>query len=239
MLLLAVDTSGRQGGITLARGSANEFEFVDSSAIQGGTFSAELIPQMSELLSRHNFCAQNLEALVAVTGPGSFTGLRVGLTAVKGLAEALDLPVAAVSSLELLASSMTRSYLALPPSAVLLAIIDAGRNEVYAGIYEQEGADVLKREEMLLSIPEALELASTSNLRLITSDPALAAKSSQIELVPYPGSEAAAKLGLQKLVAEDTVDILALDANYIRKSDAEYLRKMQKNLKTGSRAVSE
>jgi tRNA threonylcarbamoyladenosine biosynthesis protein TsaB len=227
MLLLAVDTSGRQGGITLARGSAEDFEIIESSAIQGGTFSAELIPQISELLARHDLSAQDLEALVAVTGPGSFTGLRVGLTAVKGLAEALNLPIAAVSGLELLAFCANRRGQQQPSAvpAPMLALIDAGRDEVYAGIYEQQGASVLKREEMLLSASEAQEFTSKGSFRAVTSDMAIVAKFSHIETVPYPGSSTAARLGLRKLLAGDTVDVLALDANYIRKSEAEYLRK--------------
>jgi tRNA threonylcarbamoyladenosine biosynthesis protein TsaB len=228
MLLLAVDTSGRQGGITLARGSASKFEVVESAAIQGGTFSAELIPQISELLTRHSLSVRDLEALVAVSGPGSFTGLRVGLTALKGIADALQLPIAAVSALELLAFCATSERVALPPPAVLLTLIDAGRNEVYAGIYERQGTTVLKQEELLLAIPEALMLAAKGKLRAITADPAIAAVFHQIETVTYPGSEAAARLGLQKLLAEDTVNVLVLDANYIRKSEAEYLRKMQR-----------
>lgn len=228
MLLLAVDTSGRQGGIALARGSASKFEVVESAAIQGGTFSAELIPQISELLTQHSLSVRDLEALVAVSGPGSFTGLRVGLTALKGIADALQLPIAAISALELLAFCATSERVAQPPSAVLLALIDAGRNEVYAGIYERQGPTVLKQEELLLAIPEALMLAAKGKFRAITADPAIAAAFPQIETVTYPGSEAAARLGLQKLLAGDTVDVLALDANYIRKSEAEYLRKMQR-----------
>jgi tRNA threonylcarbamoyladenosine biosynthesis protein TsaB len=231
MLLLAVDTSGRQGGITLARGSASEFQIIESSEIQGGTFSAELIPQISGLLARHKLSAQGLDGLVAVSGPGSFTGLRVGLAAIKGLAEALNLPIATVSMLELLAFSAASDHAELPSSAVLmpiLALIDAGRNEVYAGIYEQRGNEVHKYDESLLSLSEAQVLGSRGEFRAITSDQAIAAKFSHSQIMEYPGSQSAAKLGLQKLLAGDTVDVLALDANYIRKSEAEYLRKMQR-----------
>lgn len=234
MLLLAVDTSGRQGGITLARGSASEFQIIESSGIQGGTFSAELIPQISGLLARHNLSAQDLEGLVAVSGPGSFTGLRVGLTAVKGLAEALNLPIAVVSALELLAFCAASDHVESAiggfsaVSRPILALIDAGRNEVYAGIYEQKENKIHKRDESLLFLSEVQELANRSEFRAITTDEAIAAKFSHCEIMAYPGSQAAAELGLQNLLAGDTVNVLALDANYIRKSEAEYLRKMGK-----------
>ncbi|PYY14952.1 MAG: tRNA (adenosine(37)-N6)-threonylcarbamoyltransferase complex dimerization subunit type 1 TsaB [Acidobacteria bacterium] len=215
MLLLAVDTSGRQGGITLARGAADQVEIIESAYIQGGTFSAELIPQISDLLSRHQLAVQQLQGLVAVTGPGSFTGLRVGLTAVKGLAEVLKIPIAAVTSLELLlAASSARNG--------MMAVLDAGRGEVYAAI--ENGV----REEMLLSLEEAISLAKSRNLQVLAAEPNIATKFDQSKLVTYRSTEIAARIGYSKLCAGETVDVLALDANYIRRSEAEYMQKMRK-----------
>jgi tRNA threonylcarbamoyladenosine biosynthesis protein TsaB len=213
MLLLAVDTSGRQGGITLARGNGDQVEIIESASIQGGTFSAELIPQISDLLRRRQLTPGHLQGLVAVTGPGSFTGLRVGLTAVKGLAEVLKIPIAAVTSLELLlAASATQKG--------MLAVLDAGRGEVYAAI--QNGL----REEMLLSLEEAVGLAKSRNLHVLVAEPNVAAKFDQSKLVTYRSTETAARTGYSKLLARETVDVLALDANYIRRSEAEYMQKM-------------
>jgi len=215
MLLLAVDTSGRQGGVTLARGVGDQVEIIDSASIQGGTFSAELIPQISELLRRHQFAPQQLQGLIAVTGPGSFTGLRVGLTAVKGLAEVLRLPIAAVTSLELLLE-------ASGAESGVMAVLDAGRGEVYAAVQSRA------REEMLLSLNEVVALAKSRNLTVLAVEPSIAAKFEQARLVTYRGTEVAARVGYSKLVAGETVDVLALDANYIRRSDAEYMQKMKK-----------
>jgi len=215
MLLLAVDTSGRQGGVTLARGVGDQVEIIDSASIQGGTFSAELIPQISELLRRHQFAPQQLQGVIAVTGPGSFTGLRVGLTAVKGLAEVLRLPIAAVTSLELLLE-------ASGAESGVMAVLDAGRGEVYAAVQSRA------REEMLLSLNEVVALAKSRNLTVLAVEPSIAAKFEQARLVTYRGTEVAARVGYSKLVAGETVDVLALDANYIRRSDAEYMQKMKK-----------
>jgi len=215
MLLLAVDTSGRQGGVTLARGNGDQIEIIESASIQGGTFSAELIPQISDLLRRRQLTPGHLQGLVAVTGPGSFTGLRVGLTAVKGLAEVLRIPIAAVTSLELLlAASGTQKG--------MLAVLDAGRGEVYAAI--QNGV----REEMLLSVEEAVGLAKSRNLQVLVAEPNIAAKFDHAKLVTYRSTETAARTGNSKLVAGETVDVLALDANYIRRSEAEYMQKMRR-----------
>ena len=215
MLVLAVDTSGRQGGITLARGNGGQVEIIESASIQGGTFSAELIPQISDLLRRHQLSPQQLQGLVAVTGPGSFTGLRVGLTAVKGLAEVLGIPIATVTSLELLLEASGNEE-------ATMAVLDAGRGEVYAAVRNRAG------EEMLLSLEEALALAKSHDLQVLTAEPNVTAKFDQAKLVPYRSTEVAAKVGYAKLLAGETVDVLALDANYIRRSDAEYMQKMKK-----------
>jgi tRNA threonylcarbamoyladenosine biosynthesis protein TsaB len=216
MLLLAIDTSGRQGGITLARGKDGIVDIIESAPIQGGTFSAELILQISELLSRNNLTPQQLEGLVAVTGPGSFTGLRVGLTAVKGLAEALTLPIATVTSLEALLAASGREEQSM-------AVLDAGRGELYIAFLAGS-----QREELLLSLSGALEFAKSRNLRIVVADAALAAKLEDSETVSYRSSEVAAQIGCKKLLAGDLVDVLALDANYIRKSEAEYLQNLKR-----------
>jgi tRNA threonylcarbamoyladenosine biosynthesis protein TsaB len=216
MLLLAIDTSGPQGGITLARGRDSLVDIIESASIQGGTFSAELIPQISELLSRYNFTPQQLEGVVAVTGPGSFTGLRVGLTAVKGLAEVLNLPIATVTSLEALLAASGREERSM-------AAFDAGRGEMYVAF--RAGSE---RKELLLSLSDALDLAKSRNLKIVVADAALAAKLAHSEVVSYCSSEVAAQIGCKKLLAGDVVDVLALDANYIRKSETEYLQKLKR-----------
>lgn len=215
MLLLAIDTSGRQGGIALARGE-DRVEIVESTPIQGGTFSAELIPQIADLLAKYSYSAKNLQALVAVTGPGSFTGLRVGLTAVKALAEVLGIPIATVTSLEILLAAA-----ADPDSAMV--VLDAGRGELYVAT-QTNG----KREESLLTAAEAAAIASSRTLRVVAAEASVASKFPKSDLIQYCSTEVAARLGFDKLRARDTVDVLALDANYIRKSEAEYMHKLKK-----------
>ena len=110
MLLLAVHTSGKNGSLALARVTAGRPEagIVEAVPLAGGTFSAQLIPQISALLEKHGFSKKDLAAFAAVSGPGSFTGLRVGLAAIKGLAEGLQKPVATVSLLEAVAKIRRR-----------------------------------------------------------------------------------------------------------------------------------
>src|SRR3954462_8638038 len=105
MLLLVIATSGRDGSITLACGieGDSEVSIIGAAPLAGGTFSAQLVPQIAALLEEHGFDKSDIGAFVAVSGPGSFTGLRVGLAAIKALAEILEKPIVPVSLLEVIA----------------------------------------------------------------------------------------------------------------------------------------
>ena len=221
MLLLVIDTSGRNGSLGLARaaGSAPQIEIIEEVPLTGGTFSAQLVPQISALLSKHGFNKNDLSGLVVVSGPGSFTGLRVGLAAVKALAEVLQQPVAAVSRLEAVArSGATRG--------VVLAALDAGRGEVYAGDYELDDADrpaTAKSRERLLRLEELLSEAKGKTVITPDSAPAkaLGAGGAVCQLISHPGSDIVARIGWERIQRGQVVRPEDLDANYIRRSDAE------------------
>ena len=131
MLLLAVDTSGKNGSLALARVGPRptEIDVLETVPLTGGAFSAQLVPQIAALLEKHGHSKSDLGAFAVASGPGSFTGLRVGLAAIKALAEALQKPIAAISLLEAVASSSSAR-------GRVLAALDAGRGDVYAGDYE-------------------------------------------------------------------------------------------------------
>lgn len=219
-LLLAIDTSGKNGSITLARVAAGrpEVEIVETVPLAGGTFSAQLIPQISALLEKHRYNKKDLAAFAAVSGPGSFTGLRVGLAAIKALAEILHKPIAAVSLLDAVAQS-GRSC------GRVIAVLDAGRNEVYVGDYEisgEQGPPRIRRE-CLLSREEFI--AEAKGNQVVTPDAALAefllSVGIQCEHVTHPGSAVVARLGWERILRGGTVRPEDLEANYIRRSDAE------------------
>jgi tRNA threonylcarbamoyladenosine biosynthesis protein TsaB len=219
MLIFAIDTSGTSGGITLAEASEGTFRAIESTPIAGGTFSAQLIPTFSALLSKHGFTAKDLGGFAAASGPGSFTGLRVGLSAIKGLAEVLHKPVAVISVLEALAASSGRN-------GRVAAALDARRKEAFLGFYNvAHGTAAIDREELAAQADLAEKLRSAGYEQLITSDPALAelasASSIEVQLAERPGSEAIARLGARKLFAGETIPVEALDANYLRRSHAE------------------
>jgi tRNA threonylcarbamoyladenosine biosynthesis protein TsaB len=130
MLIVAIDTSGRKGSVALCRGDAASFEVVQLTPLEGGTYSARLMPTISSLLEQNGFDKKDVGGFVVVSGPGSFTGLRVGLATVKGLCEILRKPLATVSMLEAVAVTYGAAG-----ETVVTAVLDAGRSEVYVGEY--------------------------------------------------------------------------------------------------------
>ncbi len=231
MLLLAIDTSGKQGSIALARAgeptAEGNFEVVEIAPLVGGTFSAQLIPQIGELLSRNGFMKTAIGAFAVVSGPGSFTGLRIGLAAVKALAEVLNKPIAAVSLLEV-------CVLASGAQGKVMSALDAGRNEVYVGEYEvpAHAGQVLPEKvprDRLLSRNEFL--AQAKGWTVVTPDSVLAeagrAAGLTVSVLEPISAADVARLGWRKIQSGETVRPEQLEANYIRRTDAEMLEKIR------------
>jgi tRNA threonylcarbamoyladenosine biosynthesis protein TsaB len=220
MILLSIDTSGKQGSIALAQGEpgdADKLAIIDTVALVGGTFSAQLIPQIAELLATHRFTKNDIAAFAVAAGPGSFTGLRIGLAAVKALADVLQKPIAAVSLLQVCAvESGLRGN--------IVAALDAGRGDVYVG--EQDNGDFWR--EHMLSRAEFLEHAKASTV--VTPDAALVAALETAGLsgllLPAISAGAVARLGWRQLQRGEVVSPEKLEANYIRRTDAEMLERM-------------
>ena len=153
MIILGIDTSGRDGSVALARGSGERFEVLGVAPIAGGTYSAQLIPAIAALLAGASLAKSAIDLLAVASGPGSFTGLRVGLSTVKGLAEALGKPIVAVSMLEATAAASRQT-------ASVVAALDAQRGDVYVGEYQVIHSEVpselrLHRiDEVLLSLED-------------------------------------------------------------------------------------
>lgn len=224
MLLLAIDTSGKNGSIALARAwaqNSNEVEIIQVVPLTGGTFSAQLVPQIAALLSSQGFTKLDIGAIAVGSGPGSFTGLRIGLAAVKALAEVLVKPIAAVSLLE--ACVFTSGA-----QGKVVAVLDAGRGDVYVGEYEVEGPATRVRREQMLTRSEFLARAKT--WKVVTPDSALAEAASTAglrisTLAPISAADVA-RLGWRHIRAGQTVTPEQLEANYIRRTDAEMLEKI-------------
>jgi len=225
-MILAIDTCGAVGGVALAAaaspgsGDASHAS-VSFRLLAGKTFSERLLATISEALAEASSNPSHLDAVVVVHGPGSFTGIRIGVSAAKGFAEALRIPLIAVSRLELLARKST-----LPAA---MAVLDAGRGEFFAGVYRQgDGADWLREMEGLLSREQTIRLASDLDLPMVACEPQVAAAFGAPPscFSSAPTAADAVILGSQRWRRGDFDDVATLDANYLRRSETEMLARI-------------
>jgi tRNA threonylcarbamoyladenosine biosynthesis protein TsaB len=222
MIVLALDSSGREGSLALARAENSGLEIIEVVRLDGGNFSAQLVPQIAALLSKHGLALRDLAGFAVAVGPGSFTGLRVGLAAVKGLAEALEKPIAAVSRLEAVARSSGKQ-------GNIIAALDAGRRQAFVGDYEIHGESASCTAsctgEHLLLWGELGGLAAGRPVATPDKNVAEALRQGGASVleIPDPRADAVARIGWKKLVSGDLADVATLEANYIRRTDAEIL----------------
>lgn len=197
MILLSIDTTSELGSIAIVE----DQRVMDELALHSGDgFAHVLFDEMEILLSRNRLRLADIEGFAAASGPGTFTGVRVGLTAVKGLAEAMSRKVAAVSNLRAIAFFGTRELRA--------PFLDARRGEIYGAVYNAalelvQDEVVMKYEAWLASLPADAE---------ILSEPRLLAG-------------AVGLVAARDFAAGRALDPAAVDANYVRRSDAEMLWK--------------
>lgn len=233
MLLLVTDTSGKNGCVALARAGSTPGSMspnlIEEVPLAGGTFSAELVPQIAALLAKHGFSKSDIGAFIVVSGPGSFTGLRVGLAAIKALAEVLHKPIVPVSLLEVVAIAAG----AQDPQyrGKVVAVLDAGRGEVYAGEYEVDNDAAMLVQEHLRTKNELVSMARASVVAtpVLTPDEALAislqAAGVSVSRVDSIRAELIAQVGYRRLQRKQSVSPEQLEANYIRRTDAEIFAK--------------
>ena len=224
MILLLTDTSGKHGSVALARAhqdaAPDAIELMEEVPLEGGTFSALLVPQISALLSKHGLSKSDMSAFVVVSGPGSFTGLRIGLAVIKGFAEILQKPIVPVSLLEVI-------VLGSAAAGRVLSALDAGRGDVYVGEYDVTTDSIHPLREQLLSKDEFLSVARGATVASPDNNLAALAREAggSVVSVALPAAATIAKLGWRKLQQGATVSAEELEANYIRRSDAEIFAK--------------
>jgi tRNA threonylcarbamoyladenosine biosynthesis protein TsaB len=219
MLLVAIDTSGRKGSVALCRGDDDSFEVAQLTSLEGGTYSAQLMPVISRALAHHHLAKTAVGGFVVVCGPGSFTGLRVGLATLKGLCEVLRKPLATVSMLEAVALTYGQ------PGEAATALLDAGRGEVYVGEYQVSSGGASLLREYIAKLDEFADQAHAVKGDLLTTDANVADRlrsaNSNVRLIDPLQADQIGRIGLRKLLAGDAVDPATVDVNYIRRSDAE------------------
>ena len=220
MRLLAVETSSLAGGVALLDDERLVAEYLLDVSV---THSERLMSAVDHVLADARWTPCMLSGLAVAVGPGSFTGLRIAVSTVKGLALALGLPIAAVPTLDAMAAALP--WAALPVCPVL----DARKGEVYASRYRWDGRAMRREWEYLALAPDALAARLTEPV-IVLGDGAAAIHSPHAHVVPpprrLPSPACVGALGLERLRAGETVTAAALVPLYLRPSEAELKRRV-------------
>jgi tRNA threonylcarbamoyladenosine biosynthesis protein TsaB len=203
-LTLAVDTAADFGSIALADENGIREE-VPLHAPRG--FSYVLFSEIDGLLKRQGVALCDIALFAGASGPGSFTGVRVGLSAIKGLAEVMGKRAVAVSSLEALAQFGTSDARAV--------VVNAHRGEVYAALYDSAGHQL---------IPETVVALDRFRAALPDCGPEWISQGFEDDS-PLAVAGAIARIAIRRYNAGLAKDPAAIEANYVRRSDAELLWK--------------
>ncbi len=233
MLTLALDTSSPSGSLAFLRDD-KLIAVVGTSS--GELYSSRVFRHLEFLLSELSLRLEQFDLYAVAAGPGSFTGLRVGLAAVKGWAEVFGKPIAAVSALEAIAAQSRAS------AANVVSVMDARRGELYWGVYSRREAEngaalLLDSHELVGSRDEFVRAITSSEspgkIAIATPAPEIVADAISrvqslspqsrisVEQVSPVLAPEIARLGLLRAQGDELADALTLDANYIRRSDAE------------------
>ncbi len=227
MKLLTLDTSTSVFSVAL---SAGKQLLGEASGDAGHLTAARLVPALQNLFVDCALTPQDLDGFAVTIGPGSFTGIRVGIAFIKGLAFATDKPVVGLSALELLAMNARDSGLPVCP------LFDARRSEIYGGLYSfAGGAETIIAD--MVSPPEKF-IAMLEGRTLFLGDGAVRYKELIVELLGTdalfveprlnnPAASAAIPLALQAFAVGKAVTPTELLPRYLRLSEAELNRKQQ------------
>ena len=215
-LILAVDTTHEVGSLALLRGQ-DLIEEVWLHSPEG--FGPILFGRLEELLARHAVKLVDVDLFAAASGPGSFTGVRIGLAAIKGLAEATAKPAIPVSNLAAIAQYGSASLRAV--------VLDARRGEVYGAVYDSGGR--LVGAETVMPFPEWLRSLPEGSLEFVALDfsPFAAAlegtrfAGAAVTTAPRALASAVGRIAGERWRAGEVGDSAGIEANYVRRSDAE------------------
>ncbi|TCO76431.1 tRNA (adenosine(37)-N6)-threonylcarbamoyltransferase complex dimerization subunit type 1 TsaB [Marinisporobacter balticus] len=234
MKILALDTSSIVATVAVM----DEGKLIGEYTIHHKrTHSQKLMPMIEELLKNCELTMQDIDVVAVAEGPGSFTGLRIGVATAKGLAHAVNIPVVGISTLDALAMNSAFSH------GIICPILDAKRSQVYAGVYKWDHENLhIIEEPMAISIENLVEkLSERPENVLFLGDGIENNKDYLIEKlkkravfapnsVKMPRASSVAQIGLQKAKNKKLQNYYELTPTYLRKSEAErqYEEKMKR-----------
>lgn len=221
MKILAVDTSSEICGVCLLEDN----NFVDNNSLNNGmTHSENLMPLISEILIRNELTLNDIGLIVCVVGPGSFTGIRIGVSTVKALAEVNQIGIIEVTSLEVLVGNVENAE-------TKVALIDARNDQVYCGIFDKENN--LLEDMIADSIDIAVSRMQKYNNIVCVGNGAIKYKELLISRIPNiefcdvheQCVEKCGKIGYKKFLENKMKDADEILPIYLRKSQAERMKK--------------
>jgi tRNA threonylcarbamoyladenosine biosynthesis protein TsaB len=222
MRILAVDTAAKSCSVAIMTAGSLSAELI---TLKDETHSKHLMELIHKVLGMAGFRVGELDGLAVTIGPGSFTGLRIGVSTVKGLAHALNKPVVGVSSLDALAwQCADRSHL-------ICALLDARKGEVYSATYRFENDTLTQKSLENVTAPEVAVEGLKEPCVFIGSGAQLYRRNiinvlgNLANFVPEDQNIIRASsvgfLSMEKFKTHDTSEAAGLVPHYIRKSDAE------------------
>lgn len=211
--VLGIETATQVCGVALCRG---EQLLAESRLNIKNVHSEKLTRLISELAAQAGFDLKALDGIAVSIGPGSFTGLRIGLSVAKGLAFALERPLLAVSTLEALAAQAPTT------EGAVCAVIASRKDEVFAAVFERRGGAVVRRtKDMALALADLLQHVSGSAL-VVGNGAYLVAQlhRAHLRIAPAPFSLASgysvARLGAEKLRKGEIADVDRVEPSYLK-----------------------
>lgn len=232
MLILAFESSAKAASVALLNDGALLAEYIQNS---GQTHSRTLMKMVDDILINCDLTPHDVDAVACATGPGSFTGVRIGLSAAKGFAWAGELPCYSVSTLEAMA------YGFLTFVGIIVCVMDARRNQVYNALFQSNGESLIRLcPDRAISIDELQdELSEMNDKKILVGDGAqmcynmLQDKLDGILLAPehlrQQRASGVALCGWMKSLAGEPCDGSAIVPNYLRLSQAERERNERMN----------
>lgn len=224
MFVLGIDTATKVAGAAVI----GEDRLISERFIHNQkNHSQNIIPMIQQVMEDAGIKPEQLDGIAVTGGPGSFTGLRIGMSVAKTMGMALKIPVASVSTLKALAWNL------LGRKGLICPILDAKKNEVYTCVYSSKNGQLIEMiEPMASSIERLTEVLRKFNEPVTLIGDAvpvygniLVDNISRIEfgtkINSYPRASAAAELGLSQLKAGNVEDYTFLQPVYLRKSEAE------------------
>lgn len=226
MRILALETSTLAGSVALLDGDQLVGEYTLNIRT---THSERLLAAVDRLLQDAGWTPGMLEGLAVAVGPGSFTGLRIGVSTVKGLAFSLGIPVAAVSTLEALAWSLPFARDQVCP------VLDARKGEVYAALFHWD-AQTLVRDwedqaldpaELCRRVPGPVIFVGDgiAGYGMLFKERLGASATFAPAARRLPSAACLGQLGHARLTSGEVVDPVALAPRYLRPSEAELKRR--------------